>query len=91
MIVLTPGHTPNHVSVIVKTPGLDYFLAGDASYTESQLLERRSDGVSTNPKVAIATTGRICDYLSSTPTVYLPSHDPASADRLRDGQITQIV
>jgi N-acyl homoserine lactone hydrolase len=90
VVVPTPGHTPNHVSVIVKTDGRDYFLAGDTSYTERQLLERRSDGVSTKPKVTVATINRICDYLSSTPTVYLPSHDPDSAVRLRDGQVTQI-
>jgi glyoxylase-like metal-dependent hydrolase (beta-lactamase superfamily II) len=78
VVVPTPGHTPNHVSVIVKTGGFDYFLAGDTSYTERQLLERRSDGVSMKPKVTIATINRICDYLSSTPTVYLPTHDPDS-------------
>ena len=91
VVVPTPGHTPNHVSVIVNTGGLDYFLAGDTTYTERQLLERRSDGVSTKPKVTVATIGRICDYLSSTPTVYLPSHDPDSATRLRDGQVTQTI
>jgi N-acyl homoserine lactone hydrolase len=90
VVVPTPGHTPNHVSVIVKTSGCDYFLAGDSSYTEEQLLERRSDGVSPNAKVSIATLGRICDYISITPTVYLPSHDPGSAVRLRDAQVTRI-
>ncbi|MGD1090073.1 MAG: N-acyl homoserine lactonase family protein, partial [Verrucomicrobiota bacterium] len=89
VIVPTPGHTPNHVSVIVKMDGRDYFLAGDTSYTERQLLERRSDGVSTKPKVTVATINRICSYLSSTPTVYLPSHDPDSAVRLRNAQVTK--
>jgi glyoxylase-like metal-dependent hydrolase (beta-lactamase superfamily II) len=90
VVVPTPGHTPNHVSVIVKTGERDYFLAGDTSYTESQLLERRSDGVSRNAKVTVATIGRICDYLSSTPSVYLPTHDPDSAVRLRDARVTKI-
>jgi glyoxylase-like metal-dependent hydrolase (beta-lactamase superfamily II) len=89
VVVPTPGHTPDHVSVIVKTGGRDYFLAGDATYTEGQLLERRADGISPNVKVAVATIDRICDYLSSTPTVYLPAHDPATAVRLRDAQVTQ--
>jgi glyoxylase-like metal-dependent hydrolase (beta-lactamase superfamily II) len=89
IVVPTPGHTPDHVSVIVKTGGRDYFLAGDATYTEGQLLERRADGISPNVKVAVATIDRICDYLSSTPTVYLPAHDPATAVRLRDAQVTQ--
>jgi glyoxylase-like metal-dependent hydrolase (beta-lactamase superfamily II) len=89
VVVPTPGHTPDHVSVIVKTGGCDYFLAGDATYTEGQLLERRADGISPNVKIAVATIDRICDYLSSTPTVYLPAHDPATAVRLRDAQVTQ--
>jgi glyoxylase-like metal-dependent hydrolase (beta-lactamase superfamily II) len=90
VVVPTPGHTPDHVSVIVRTGGCDYFLAGDATYSEAQLLERRADGVSMSPKVSIATIGRVCDHLSSTPTVYLPSHDPASAVRLREAQVTRI-
>ena len=89
VVVPTPGHTPDHVSVIVKTSGRDYFLAGDATYTEGQLLERRVDGISPNPKIAVATIDRICDYLASTPTVYLPAHDPATAIRLRDAQVTR--
>jgi len=36
-------------SVIVKTGGRDYILAGDATYTEAQLLERRADGISPKP------------------------------------------
>ena len=83
------GFAADHVSVIVKTGGRDYILAGDATYTEAQLLERRADGISPNPKVAVATIDRICDYLASTPTVYLPAHDPATAFRLRDAQVTR--
>ena len=90
VIVPTPGHTPGHVSVIVRTGNRDYFLAGDASYAEKQLVERRSDGVSRSARITVATINRICDYLSSRPTVYLPSHDPASAARLRTAQITHV-
>ena len=90
VVVPTPGHTPDHISVIVRTGGRDYFLAGDASYSERQLLERRSDGVSRSARLTVATIDRICDHLSSTPTVYLPSHDPDSAVRLRTHKITNI-
>ena len=55
LIVSTPGHTLNHVSVIVKIEGLSYFLAGDTSYTEELLLEKHPDGVSPNPEVAVKT------------------------------------
>ena len=34
MIVPTAGHTPGHVSVIVRDEGAHYFLAGDTTYTQ---------------------------------------------------------
>jgi glyoxylase-like metal-dependent hydrolase (beta-lactamase superfamily II) len=89
IVVPTPGHTPDHVSVIVRTAGRNYFLAGDASYSETQLLERHADGVSLNPKTSVGTLQRMQEYLASTSTVFLPSHDPASAARLRAGQVTK--
>jgi glyoxylase-like metal-dependent hydrolase (beta-lactamase superfamily II) len=39
VILPTPGHTPGHVSVLVKGQP-SFFLAGDTSYTE-ELLRRR--------------------------------------------------
>jgi glyoxylase-like metal-dependent hydrolase (beta-lactamase superfamily II) len=82
VIVPTPGHTPNHVSVIVKIDGVSYFLAGDTSYYEALLLKRQPDGVS-NSKAAVSTLDKILRYSEVEPTVYLPSHDPLSGDRLR--------
>ena len=87
VIVPTPGHTPNHVSVIVKEDGLSYFLAGDTSYNQELLLERHPDGASPNPKVTIETMDRILQYGKAEPIVYLPTHDPRSAERLRKKQI----
>ena len=84
VLVPTPGHTPGHLSVIVKTPEMTYFLAGDASYTESLLLARQPDGVSANSARARETLDTILEFVRRQPTVYLPSHDPESADRLRE-------
>ena len=86
VLVPTPGHTPGHLSVIVKTPEMTYFLAGDASYTESLLLRRQPDGVSANSARAQETLDTVLEYVRRQPTVYLPSHDPESADRLRDNR-----
>src|SRR3569623_3392017 len=36
--VATPGHTPNHVSVIIEDDDTAIFLAGDTSYTEAAML-----------------------------------------------------
>jgi glyoxylase-like metal-dependent hydrolase (beta-lactamase superfamily II) len=82
VIVPTPGHTPNHVSVIVKIEGVSYFLAGDTSYAEELLLERHPDGVSANTEIAVQTMDKILHYAEVEPTVYLPSHDPLSGERL---------
>jgi glyoxylase-like metal-dependent hydrolase (beta-lactamase superfamily II) len=82
LVVPTPGHTPGHVSVIVKADGISYFLAGDTSYTEELLLAREPDGVSPNSSTTIDTLDAILDYARTEPTVYLPSHDPQSIERL---------
>jgi N-acyl homoserine lactone hydrolase len=82
LVVPTPGHTPNHSSVIVLRDGASYFLAGDTSYTQQQLLDGRVDGVSPNAAEARKTMRMIVRYAAERPTVYLPSHDPESAARL---------
>ncbi len=82
VIVPTPGHTLNHVSVIVKIDGVSYFLAGDTSYSEELLLERHPDGVSPSVEAAVETMDKILRYAEAEPTIYLPCHDPLSGDRL---------
>jgi len=81
VIVPTPGHTPDHVSVIVSgSPS--YFLAGDTSYNEGLLLAGKVDGVSPDENIARDTMSRIVALANVQPLVYLPSHDPESAERL---------
>lgn len=81
VVVPTPGHTPGHVSVIVRTdPAI--FIAGDTSYTEDLLTQGVVDGVSPDETVARETNQRILALARQQPMVYLPSHDPSSADRL---------
>ncbi|WP_298136305.1 N-acyl homoserine lactonase family protein [Acidiferrobacter sp.] len=84
IVVPTPGHTPGHVSVIVRAGGRSYFLAGDASYTEAALSARAADGVTFTPRAAKQTLDRIALYARYEPTVYLPTHDLQSVMRLRD-------
>ena len=86
VILPTPGHTSNHVSVIVRIDGLSYFLAGDTSYSENLLLEKHPDGVSPNSDTARQTMSKILQYAKSEPTVYLPTHDLFSEVRLKNRQ-----
>jgi N-acyl homoserine lactone hydrolase len=84
LIVPTPGHTPGHVSVVVNTEDVTFFLAGDTSYSQSLLIRRIPDGVSPRASVAIDTMDRILRLADSRPLVYLPTHDPESVDRLAE-------
>jgi N-acyl homoserine lactone hydrolase len=85
--VPTPGHTPGHVSVVcVADDGRHVMLAGDATDTLEQLHARRTDAVAPDPEIHRATLGRILEHCRTQQTVYLPSHDPDSARRLREGE-----
>jgi N-acyl homoserine lactone hydrolase len=89
VIVPTPGHTMGHVSVIVSSDGISYFLAGDTSYTQALMLEQIPSGFSVNDKLELQTHAKIKAFTQQRPTVYLPSHDPESAIRLEQKQIVQ--
>ena len=82
--VPTPGHTPNHLSVIVRDGDHEVMLAGDTSYLESTMLRGTVDGVSPDEAVETATLARIREFCTQRPTVYLPAHDPHAAQRLRE-------
>jgi glyoxylase-like metal-dependent hydrolase (beta-lactamase superfamily II) len=84
ILLSTPGHTAHHLSVLVRDGDLSYILAGDTSYTEELMTRQVVDGVSPDPAVSRQTLSRLLAYAQSTPTIYLPSHDPDSAKRLAD-------
>jgi glyoxylase-like metal-dependent hydrolase (beta-lactamase superfamily II) len=85
LAVSTPGHTPGHISILcIDDDGRHVLLAGDATDTLEQLHARRHDAVGPKPAVSVATIDRILAHAREHPTVYLPSHDPESAARLRD-------
>ena len=81
----TPGHTANHLSVLVEDGGITYVLAGDSSYTERLMLTGQIDGVCANEDVARTTLRAIRHLAEDRPTVYLPTHDPQSGERLSKG------
>jgi glyoxylase-like metal-dependent hydrolase (beta-lactamase superfamily II) len=80
--VPTPGHTPDHVSIVVEDGEAAVVIAGDASYSEANLIEGRLDGISPDEGAALATLSRLRELAAARPTIFLPTHDPQSADRL---------
>lgn len=87
MLVPTPGHTAGHLSVLVQDGSTATFLAGDASYTQQLLLDGVVDGVAGNDAEDLLTMQRIRKYLQTTPTIYLPTHDPDAAKRLTNQEV----
>jgi N-acyl homoserine lactone hydrolase len=87
LLVPTPGHTVGHLSVMVQTADVCYFLAGDASYTQDLMLAEQIDGVASDRAAARQTLAQIHTFCRATPTVYLPTHDPDTPDRLANRQV----
>lgn len=84
VLVPTPGHTRGHLSVVVQDGDHAVFLAGDTSYTQELLLQHAPDGVGPDEAQERDTHRRILQLAQSVPTVYLPAHDPESAQRLAE-------
>ena len=87
IIVPTYGHTDYHISIILKLDGLYYFFAGDASYTQDNMIAGKIDGVSMHDKISLNTLNNIKEFASNNPTIYLPSHDPDSEKRFDDREL----
>ena len=87
--VATPGHTTDHVSIIVQDDDTSIMLAGDTSYNERLMLAGKVDGVSADEGVAGATLNAIGRLVQARNTVYLPTHDPLSAVRLANRQLVR--
>lgn len=89
-VVQTPGHTADHVSVILEDGAETLFLAGDASYSEDALLRGEIDGISPNAGRTAATLARIRQLAADRPLIYLPTHDPDTGDRLARRRIVPL-
>ena len=91
VVVGTPGHTADHLSVVVEDQETTHFLAGDTSYDERLMLAGRIDGASADDDVAGATLRAIRQLARDRPTVYLPTHDAESAARLASRRLVDDV
>jgi N-acyl homoserine lactone hydrolase len=79
----TPGHSPGHLSVLVDRRLL---IVGDAVYSERQLRGGWIDGISPDPAAAHESIRRVRELCARTPTVLLPTHEPAVPELLAAGR-----
>ena len=83
-LIPTPGHSPGHLSLILVKGDCSIIFAGDASYTQDLLIAQQADGIGGDLQVQQDTHVKILAYAEQRPTIYLPSHDPGSKERLEN-------
>jgi N-acyl homoserine lactone hydrolase len=90
VIVPTHGHSYGHQSVLLRDDDKTFFFAGDVVFDERQLLEEETAGIVHDVAGAKDSLRRSKNFVASAPTVFLPTHDPASLQRLGVQQITEV-
>jgi N-acyl homoserine lactone hydrolase len=83
-LVSTPGHTPGHQSVVLRSRGREVLVAGDAAYTERGLRGEAMPFTITDEHQFRRSVKEIRRYLEETPSALaIPGHDPESWPRLQ--------
>jgi glyoxylase-like metal-dependent hydrolase (beta-lactamase superfamily II) len=77
----TPGHSPGHSSYLVRRKDGGVLLAGDVTYDLPALEAGRYQGFIADPGLQRKSLERVLALVRSG-VAYLPSHDPASPERL---------
>ena len=90
IVVPTSGHTPGHQSVIVREEDALVCLAGDVTFTESQLLNDDVVGIALDGRTSRQSAAKIRRLLERERVVYLPTHDPGTKYRLEERVPTTI-
>ena len=84
-LILTPGHSPAHVCVEVRSKGQRAIIAGDMLHHQLQCLD---PGMSTifcwDPVAAANSRKKVFEEIAETDTLLLPIHFPSpTAGRLK--------
>lgn len=90
IIVPTPGHSYGHQSILLRDNDKTFFFAGDVVFDERQLVMREVAGIVHNVAQSRDSLEHSRYFVASTPTIFLPSHDPRSLQRLSTQQLTVI-
>jgi glyoxylase-like metal-dependent hydrolase (beta-lactamase superfamily II) len=87
-LVATPGHTPGHVSVRIRSEGEAALITGDFMHHPCQIARPHwSSTADSDPAVARATRERLLASLSNAPTLVIGTHfaGPTAGRVVRDG------
>ncbi|MEL6670812.1 MAG: N-acyl homoserine lactonase family protein [Bacteroidota bacterium] len=90
-LLSTPGHTFGHQSVLLNVGSHMIMFAGDATFSEAQMLRGEIGGISISPRQARETVSKIQAFSQEVELIYLPSHDPESGLRLQKLQASRFL
>lgn len=83
-IIMTPGHTPGHQSLLVKLPKTGALvLSGDAAHFKSNWENRRVPAANVDKDKTLASMERIADLLTKEKAQLWLNHDKAQRDTLK--------
>lgn len=88
-LIPTPGHTPGHVSVLIRSGGKEAVITGDMMHHPVQLaLPERPGNFDMDKERAVCTRREFIDRFADKPTLVIGSHfaDPTSGRIVTDGK-----
>ena len=88
-MVKTGGHTHGHASFLLQTDEGHVLFAGDVVYDQAQLEQDHYAGSTVDFKAAQKSYAQIRAFAQQQPTLVLPSHDQAAAERLVERRFFQ--
>ena len=81
-LIHTPGHTVGHCSVLLKGADINIIFAGDVVYNQVQLKTDSLSMANQSPDLSEQSKNKLRTMMAKQRSVYLPSHDPYSVNRL---------
>jgi N-acyl homoserine lactone hydrolase len=74
-LLSTPGHTPGHLSLVVRLPGRNFVLSGDATHTRNSLAELIPLPSEYDSEAAVRSMQRLVSIEASADATIWISHD----------------
>jgi N-acyl homoserine lactone hydrolase len=81
-VVMTPGHTAGHQSVVIDLGNRRIVLAGDAAFDDAQVTQGTIPGIVEDRRATLATYDMLRRAGLEKPTLALFTHDPANETKL---------
>jgi hypothetical protein len=76
--------------VIIKTERSHILFGADVCYDQQQMVDKKYSGANASHKLAKDTYSKIRNYCRDNSVVFIPSHEAAAADRLRESRYIKV-